>query len=91
MLPGDGSGPRMTPCQALRCVYGNHIVDGPLSRFEEGKMNAKIQKLHDQVRDALDRAGEKLSPAEWKELLEELSADIEGHLEAVKEENPELV
>ncbi len=54
-------------------------------------MSKKIEKLHEQVRDALDNAGKGLSPVEWKELLEELSADIEGHLEAVKEENPELL
>jgi hypothetical protein len=38
------------------------------------------------VRNELNKQGEKLSPAEWIELLEELSADIEGHLEASREE-----
>jgi hypothetical protein len=40
----------------------------------------------DRVRDALHKAGEGMSPAQWKELLEELGADIDGHLDALREE-----
>ena len=45
-------------------------------------VEARIEK----VRDALDDAGKGLSPEEWKDLLEEISADIEGHLDAIQEE-----
>ncbi len=38
------------------------------------------------VRNALHDAGKDLSPSEWKELLEELNADIDGHLDAIREE-----
>ena len=39
------------------------------------------------VRRALHEAGKNLSPADWKALLEELHADITGHLDAVEEES----
>lgn len=42
------------------------------------------------VRNALHEAGKDLSPADWKALLEEIGADIDGHLDAVREENPDL-
>ncbi len=47
------------------------------------------RKALETVRNALHDAGKDLSPAEWKELLQELSADIDGHLDAVREEAKE--
>jgi hypothetical protein len=38
------------------------------------------------VRDALDRASNNLTPAQWKELLGELDADVTGHLDALRDE-----
>lgn len=39
------------------------------------------------VRNALHRAGKDLQPEDWKAVLEEIGADIDGHLEAIKEES----
>lgn len=44
-------------------------------------MRDKIEK----VRNALHDAGKDLSPDEWKTLLEEIGADIDGHLDAIEE------
>ena len=52
-------------------------------------MNKKLSERVDQVREALDEAGRDLSPEDWKELLEEIAADIEGHLDAIREEAEE--
>lgn len=49
-------------------------------------MNAKLRLKVDQVRDAIHEAGNDLSPEEWKEVLEELGADIDSHLDAIREE-----
>lgn len=38
------------------------------------------------VRDALHEAGQELLPDDWKSLLEELGADVDGHLDAIREE-----
>lgn len=46
------------------------------------------QRLKD-VRDALHEASKDLPPEQWKELLEELGADIDGHLDAIREEAEE--
>jgi len=46
----------------------------------------KLEKRIEQVREALHEAGHGLPVADWKELLEEIHADIEGHLEAIREE-----
>jgi len=40
----------------------------------------------EKVRAALHDAGKDMPPDEWKSLLEELSADIECHLDAIREE-----
>ena len=48
-------------------------------------LDVKIQ----QVRTALDQAGRGLEPADWKTLLEEIGADIDGHLDAIREESDE--
>lgn len=50
----------------------------------------KIDKRIEQVREALHAAGHGLPAADWKKLLEEIAADIEGHLDAIREENPDL-
>jgi hypothetical protein len=47
---------------------------------------AKINVPLEAVRDELHNQGKNLKPSEWKELLEELQADIVGHLDAIKEE-----
>ena len=46
----------------------------------------KLDKRIEQVREALHEAGHGLSVPDWKKLLEEIAADIEGHLDAIKEE-----
>ncbi len=43
------------------------------------------KKPLDAVRDALHEAGKDMNPSQWRELLEELGADIEGHLDAIRE------
>jgi len=53
-------------------------------------MSDKLDKRIENVRDALNEAGHGLSVPDWKELLETIAADIEGHLDAIKEENPDL-
>ena len=53
-------------------------------------MNANVKKAVQAVRDELAQQGRDMSPADWKELLEEVLTDVEGYLDAVKEENPEL-
>lgn len=40
----------------------------------------------EKVRNVLHDVGKNMKPAEWKELLEELEADITGHLDAIREE-----
>jgi hypothetical protein len=50
----------------------------------------KVQKAIDAVRDALHNACETMSPFEYKRVLEELSGDLDGNLEALRDENPEL-
>lgn len=52
-------------------------------------MSEKVEKRIERLRDALDSTGRDLSPTEWKELLEVIEADIQGHLEAIKEEAAE--
>lgn len=49
-------------------------------------MKPDLQRKLDHVRDALHQAGKDLPPADWKALLEELDADIDGHLDAISEE-----
>lgn len=46
----------------------------------------KINKHLEAIREELHRQGKDLPPDEWKELLEELQADIEGHLGAIEDE-----
>lgn len=53
-------------------------------------MADKVENKLNMVRNCLANAGKNLSPADWKELLEELGADIEGHLDAIREEAEEL-
>lgn len=38
----------------------------------------------EKVREALHEAGKYLSPRDWLDLLEELSADIDGHIDAAR-------
>ncbi len=40
----------------------------------------------EKVRKALHEAGNGLSRPEWKALLEEIGADVDGHLDAIREE-----
>jgi hypothetical protein len=51
---------------------------------------ASVRRAIDSVRDALDAACREMPPAEYKQVLEELVTDFEGHLDALKDENPEL-
>ncbi len=46
----------------------------------------KLDRRIEQVREALHEAGHGLPVADWKNLLEEIAADIEGHLDAIREE-----
>ena len=49
-------------------------------------ISAEVRKRIEQVREAIHDAGRNLLPADWKLLLEEISTDIEGHLDALSEE-----
>lgn len=49
-------------------------------------MGKNIYQRIEKVRDVLNDVGKDLSPSEWKELLEEIGADIDGHLDAIREE-----
>jgi hypothetical protein len=44
----------------------------------------------DRIRDVLHEQTKDMKPEEYKELLEELAADIDGNLEALLDENPGL-
>lgn len=48
-------------------------------------VNAAIEAIRDKMHDECKA----LKPAQFKEVLEEISADIDGHLEALKEEGEE--
>lgn len=52
-------------------------------------MNAKLKKRLEAVRVAIHNNVEDLPPKEYKEVLEELTTDIEGRLEALAEEQDE--
>ncbi len=46
-----------------------------------GPMTGKTEQAYTAIRDSLDTEVEKLTPDEYKDVLEELSADIEARLE----------
>ena len=52
--------------------------------------NPEIQKAVNAVRDLLGTLTGKMSPADYKQVCEEISADMDGNIDALKDENPEL-
>jgi hypothetical protein len=52
------------------------------------KNNAR--KAYEAARDVFDKAVEKLSPAEYLEAIDELSAQLESYKECLRDEHPEL-
>jgi hypothetical protein len=53
-------------------------------------MAGKIDKAVNAVRDALHAACKDMPPSEYKQVLEELSSDLTGNLDALRDENPYL-
>ncbi len=48
-----------------------------------------VRVAHIAIRDAMDEAVAKLSPDDYKAVLEEVQADIDGRLDAIREESEE--
>jgi hypothetical protein len=53
-------------------------------------MSKTTEKAITAVRDALHEACKDLAPADYKQVLEALEGDIDGNLDALKDENPDL-
>lgn len=53
-------------------------------------MKRVVRKKQERVRDLIEEVRVGLPPEEDKELLEELSTDIAGFIDCLKEENPDL-
>jgi hypothetical protein len=52
---------------------------------------ANILHAVEAVRETLHHECKDMSPKDYLAVLEELAADIDGNIDAVKDENPELV
>lgn len=50
----------------------------------------KIDDALNAVRDVLHDKCKDMSPTDYKQVLEGLSSDLEGNLDALRDENPEL-
>jgi hypothetical protein len=51
-----------------------------------GSVSKPVEKAVEALRNTLHEECKDMPPEQFKEVLEEFSADIEGHLEGLKEE-----
>jgi len=54
------------------------------------KLSAAAEQAIDAIRRALDAECQNLKPEEYKDVLEEFAADIDGHLQQLNEQSPDL-
>lgn len=53
-------------------------------------MNQQVKDAIEAVRETLNSRCSGMEPEDYKEVLENISADCDGNLDALMEENPEL-
>lgn len=53
-------------------------------------LSAAAQQAIDAIRRTLDSECQNLKPEEYRDVLKEFAADVDGHLEQLNEQHPDL-